>query len=396
MSSEGITVQCLLCQTVLKPFHVLKKKALVNKPVREELPDAVLDMALAYCCHCHHISSRLIGVCNRAEIDKRIYAEAYEGYPPSGLSTLQRRYIEFIAEWIASFLSPSSRILEIGCHDGCLLELLAKQGHSCEGVEPSPFAEVARSRGLLVHREFYNEQRFEKGKYDLVITRHVVEHLPEPVAFVESIARLLKVDGLLYVEVPNSLGSLEQSFYPEFHVDHISYFTAASLEWLLRRCGLHEILHLESYHAYMKFPFLAAIARCSHAGRSYPGKWLIDFRMEDLLQSFPIRHARYLQRLRSLRTEGRLAVWGTGSIGTQFAIDAGWKLDEVVYVDPNPANQGKLLSVTGHPVFPPQVIEQRQCEAVLIASGWEEDVRMQISKVLGKNIKLYTFTELVA
>ena len=122
----------------------------------------------------------------------------------------------------------------------------------------------------------------------------------------------------------------------------------------------------------------------------------MDFHINTLLAEFSKRYnEKYLPRLRALRPLRNLAVWGTGSIGHQFAIDSGWGAKDVIYVDPNPVNQGKFLSVTEHEIFAPGAINKHGCDTILIASGWEDDVRDQIAKFVKKKVDIISFFDLI-
>jgi SAM-dependent methyltransferase len=395
-----MVVTCGLCQKPLPAFHVFPKKALFTKPVESPAPDAVADMGLAYCRSCRHISSHLETHIFPDELKRKLYGELYKGHMPTGLSPLQQRYRDFLVEWIGGFLAPRSRVFEIGCHDGYVLSRLAAQGHRCEGVEPSPFADLARERYRLpVAKGFFHADQFDHEAYDLVIMRHVVEHVDDPAGFVAEATRLVKPDGLLYLEVPDSYASIEQAYFPEFHADHISYFTIASLLRVLDMCGVREIVHQETALAYMKFPFLNVLARKGRGG-SRDGapseRWFLEFRIESLLDRFVNAYAQYVRNLRTVRQRRNLAVWGAGSIGIQYAIDAEWTAGEATYVDVNSANQGLVLSVTGHRVHAPEIIRQRQLDTILIASGWEEDVRTQVQPYLVPNARVLGFSDLLA
>lgn len=386
---------CLLDRTPLEPFHVFPRKALFNKPLRTPVPDAVADMQVGYNPATRHVSS-----CLRSErpldgIREAIYAELYRLFVPTGLSPLQQRYTDFVADWIDRALPPRSRVLEIGCHDGYLLHRLAAAGHTVSGVEPSPFAEVARERyGLSVEQAFFTPGMIAGGSLDAVVMRHVAEHVEEPLALVRAAADALVPGGLLYIEVPNSLWSVEESFFPEFHVDHVSYFTRASLVWMLREAGL-EVLHSEAATAYMRFPFLNALARRTDAPLP-PAEhaWFQDFRLPMLVERFPALFGTYLENLRRLARSHRLAVWGSGSIGTQFAIDGGWG-EEVVYVDLNPSNQGLRLSVSGHEIRPPEALRDMRPEVLLLATGWETDARRQAAAYIDAGTEVLAFHDLL-
>jgi hypothetical protein len=65
------------------------------------------------------------------------------------------------------------------------------------------------------------------------------------------------------------------------------------------------------------------------------------------------------------------------------------------YVDPNKLNQNKFLSVTGHPTWAPERLNKNKVDAVVIASGWEHDVRNQIQSVLKYKADTIGFSDLL-
>ena len=391
-------IPCLLCGRDLPAFHVFPRRTLFTKPLSAPQPEAIADMGIAWCDACRHISSRLASPIPVEELHARTYRELYRNFAPTGLSGLQLRYTDFVGEWLASWLSPGSRVLDIGCHDGYLLKRLADHGHACEGIEPSPYADYAREHyGLAVVQGFFTPDSYPPASFDAVIVRHVTEHVADPVAFLRDAVRIVKPGGLLYVEVPNSQWSLEETYFPEFHADHISYFTMASLLTLLERIGAGGVLHAEAFRAYVRFPFLAVLTRRSAAaaGRSRPdAEWLMTFGIDAAITRFTETFGAYVARLRTLRDGSRLAVWGAGSIGIQYAIDAGWEAADVTYVDVNPVNQGMVLPVTGHRIQPPTVLRDA-ADRLLIASGWEDDVRRQAAPFLRPGTPVHTFADLV-
>ena len=391
-----MNVPCLICGTSHEAFHVLPRRVLLNTPMKETDGDAVADMALGWCPACRHVSSKLAMSMSAAELNEKVYGELYETYVPTTLSPSQARYMDFVGDWLAGLLAPASRVFEIGCHDSYLLKRLHDRGHRCEGVEPSPFAEVGRQEyGLPIDRGFFRGGVYPERVYDLVIARHVVEHVETPADFVRDAARLVKDGGFLYVEVPNSLVSVEQTFFPEFHTRHLSYFTPASLHRVLAAAGLGDVVHEETVWAYMKFPFINALARRGK-GAGASSTWFVDFRIGALLERFRAKWQRYLAGLAALERGPRLAVWGAGSIGIQFAVDAGWRIGDATYVDINAGNHGLLLPISGHEVEPPDVLRARGIETVLIASGWEDDVRTQVRPYLPDGARLLAFSDLIA
>ncbi len=70
------------------------------------------------------------------------------------------------------------------------------------------------------------------SKFDLVIGRFVLEHIKNPVSFINEISNILNISGYLYIEVPNIEFYLK-NYLNEFCPEHINYFSYQSLENLL-------------------------------------------------------------------------------------------------------------------------------------------------------------------
>ena len=85
---------------------------------------------------------------------------------------------------------PGARIVEIGCGYGAMLPLLQREGFRVSGCDPSRDAvEFCRSRGLDVVAGSVPGAPLA-GPFDVTITQHVIEHVPDPRLF------MLKRSGL--------------------------------------------------------------------------------------------------------------------------------------------------------------------------------------------------------
>ncbi len=112
----------------------------------------------------------------------------------------------------------------------------------------SPYASsIAKDKfGLDVRNTDLHEACFEPHSFDVITAGDVLEHIRDPLAFLNEIRRILKPDGILYLAVPD-FGSLHyrvMSFVARFNhrnyfvlPHHIFHFTAKTLEKLLRKAG---------------------------------------------------------------------------------------------------------------------------------------------------------------
>lgn len=135
-------------------------------------------------------------------------------------------------------------MLDIGCGTGWISRQWADAGARVTGLEPSvPRAAVARERGIKV-LSCYAEELDDSERYDLIVIRHVVEHLEDPKAILRSFVSRLNPDGLLLVVVPN-IDCIGRKI---FDADwtwvlpwHCNFFSPRSLTHLLERCGFQVV-----------------------------------------------------------------------------------------------------------------------------------------------------------
>jgi len=391
-------MKCLICKKEIKPFHTFKDKAVFNKPVNQKTRGDTFNMSLGYCDNCKHISSDACSQKHWSEIEKTIYQELYASFTPGIMSPTQQKYTLFLYKWLNKMV-PKGKVLEIGSHDGYFLKMFKDDGWLCKGVEPSPAAEIAKEKyDIETIHDFFQPEQFADENFDLVILKHVIEHVSNPFEFTLKAASLIKKGGYLYIELPNSYISLHECYFPEFHVDHLSYFTLPSIEKLINKIGGLEITHLESTWAHMKFPFIHILAKKTERKEKTHDKYLylISHSIKMAIKNFKDNHQIYLKNLRSLAKKyKKIALWGAGSCGTQFAIDGQFKKDKLIVVDPNKTNHNKYLTVTGHLVHDPFVLKDLDVDVILVASGWEDDIVQQINHYTKKQIKVIRFYDLL-
>src|SRR5438105_10734404 len=94
-------------------------------------------------------------------------------------------------------------LLDVGCGRGDLGAAFSRRGWQASGVEPSPEAcAVARSQGVDAREGTLESVEFPDGSFDAVVMRHSLEHVPDPMADLARVFRLLHPGGLLVISVP--------------------------------------------------------------------------------------------------------------------------------------------------------------------------------------------------
>ena len=121
-----------------------------------------------------------------------------------------RELVERIAGELASVVAPPGPVADLGCGPGAHALALARRGYDVAGVDGSPrMVAVARARAALdeagatfeVH-DVGAPLRFADASLGGVLAIHVLQHLPDPAAFLAEIRRCLRPGGHLVITAP--------------------------------------------------------------------------------------------------------------------------------------------------------------------------------------------------
>jgi ubiquinone/menaquinone biosynthesis C-methylase UbiE len=148
-----------------------------------------------------------------------------------------------IASMFLDLIQPG-KLVDVGCGDGAFLSHMRDLGWSVEGVDFDEKAiRNAKSKyGLaLIHGDL-RSAHFPENTFDAITMKHVIEHVPDPVALLEEARRILKPKGRLVVTTPNAGGyghkKFRQYWYGLDQPRHLHVFSLAALRNCARRAGL--------------------------------------------------------------------------------------------------------------------------------------------------------------
>ncbi len=147
------------------------------------------------------------------------------------------------------------KLLEIGFGDGSFLEAMAARGWDAHGIDTAGAAVAAAGErpSIVVERGDILDKAYEGESFDLVVMRHVLEHVRDPQATLEEVWRTLKPGGEVCIIVPN-IESIEAKIGKEqwFHLDpgyHLSHFSPGILRGALVQAGFRDVrlgqMHVE-------------------------------------------------------------------------------------------------------------------------------------------------------
>lgn len=102
-------------------------------------------------------------------------------------------------------------VLDVGCGTGVMTEQIAHTGARCTGIDTDEKSiEFAKGRNTLPNLTFLcGDIKELKEKFDFVISLEVMEHLRDPVEFLQNLKERVKEDGEIIISVPNGYGAFE-------------------------------------------------------------------------------------------------------------------------------------------------------------------------------------------
>lgn len=156
---------------------------------------------------------------------------------------MQVRDYDDTRRYLAGLYPKRGRLLEVGCGMGFLLKAFADDGWEAIGVEPDRgFCQFIQQRhGLEALPTILEESGIPDGSIDVVVLLHVIEHVPDPLATLRTIYRVLKPGGHLIMETPRYdslmfrlLRHRERSLSCN---GHIYFFTTDTLRKVYEKAG---------------------------------------------------------------------------------------------------------------------------------------------------------------
>ena len=170
--------------------------------------------------------------------DPSIYSRyAFAG----GGARAYRDHLRNVSDQICSNFSKDSSILEVGAGDGSLVSMLIEKGYAGTfGIDPSRAAKDSTSQNV-VHGFFPDDLPNQNQEFDLIICRHVLEHIEEPRAFLAAMRKHLSPQGQLLIEVPDLDSTVDGKLWSNFYQLHCNYFNSATLCRMVAEQGLMSV-----------------------------------------------------------------------------------------------------------------------------------------------------------
>jgi SAM-dependent methyltransferase len=140
--------------------------------------------------------------------------------------------------------------IDIAGNDGTLLETFEKElNHFCVNVDPAKnLCEISNKKGILSIAEFWglSVAKRLKAEADLITATNVFAHLDNVTEFLEACKIAMKPDGVIVIENPYWMETMEGNQFDQVYFEHMSYWSIRPMMALCEKVGLH-LVDL-SYH----------------------------------------------------------------------------------------------------------------------------------------------------
>lgn len=137
-------------------------------------------------------------------------------------------------------LKPQGKLLDVGCSVGDFLHK-AQYFYQVEGVEVNPKTSAIAAQYFQVHRNYLSELGLP-AVYDIVTLHQILYGVPDPVGLFKDIHKILKADGILYVNTPNA-----DSYAVQLYKGKVNHLYGYTTQNLLNRKSLEVLAHLTGF-----------------------------------------------------------------------------------------------------------------------------------------------------
>ncbi|WP_209949426.1 class I SAM-dependent methyltransferase [Rhizobium halophytocola] len=271
--------------------------------------------------------------------------------------------------------------LEIGCGEGEFIEHLDSTGRltSATGFDPAFHGQRAFGPHITIHPEYFSAGSAAKipAGMNIVCSRHTIEHVPDPRAFITDIAELVRARDLrLFLETPDVSWILENLAFEDFFYEHCSLFSPQSMRYLLAEFGL--VCEVAAVYGDQ---YMWIEARTGTAGMAAePDRRTADMSAACAFEEGIARTLGDWQDfIRRRAADGPVAVWGAASKGVTFAL-----LMEGIdcAVDLNAAKQGGFMPVSAIPILAPEAAMERGVRTLIVMNpNYETEIRERVQQM---------------
>lgn len=296
------------------------------------------------------------------------YDEQYQN--EVGYSTYFNSHIESVIDLLVRRGFKEKRIVEIGCGKGYFLGKLVERGFDVIGFDPAYEGDNPK-----IIKDYFTDKYHLNA--DLIILRHVIEHIPRPLDMLHAIAKANNYSGTIYIETPSFDWIVKNDMFFDIFHEHCNYFSPASMSNMFTESEIVPLFGGQYMGVFAGVKDLAEKAHC-FPGKEYPS---------DIFQGCLAKYKNFVSG------HSGVVIYGGGAKGITFAnmMDP-YGMHISCLVDINPKKQNKYIPKTVHKIVSlNQLKKMTFCDIIIMNRNYLEEIKESLGDTL---FNLYTVEEI--
>lgn len=220
-------------------------------PLEYDVPDYEYQVTytpkLLRCKHCGLIRHKSLPTYDKLGSlypdDYLVYNISFKAASNALYSKLKSKLYSMKAKKAAKYIGQSGNILDVGCANGAFLLSMKQFGdYGLYGLDIKNTGMNFKDHSIDFKEGYLEDIDYPHNFFDAVNLDNVLEHVPDPVVFMEKVTTILKPGGYIFGTTPN-FRSLDrfvfQKYWGGFHMPrHIYVFNANNLEMFMSNMGI--------------------------------------------------------------------------------------------------------------------------------------------------------------
>lgn len=309
-----------------------------------------------------------------------VYDAGYDNAVPSAVMDA---YYRDIAAYLSQKykLAEGGLVVDVGCGNGAFLKAICSAVPQCRGlgVDPALERDQEEDGGRIVLIKDVFSAEVIKERPSLIVCRHVLEHIPRPVEFLQAIRTAVAEFGSCpcFFEVPDLGWIVENEAFWDFCYEHCNYFTAGSLGEALERAGFEPTDTRVGFGA--QYLWMEALSAREEPPAASPDAGGLADRMLGYEASEAVRVTSMRERMRQWKSDGRaIALWGMATKGVLFSLLVDPEASLLDFcIDVNTNKQGCFVPLTGHRISAPAALRDAEdrLTVVVMNENYGEEIK---------------------
>lgn len=259
------------------------------------------------------------------------YTDDYEN--SQAHSTKFKDHMRSVLSLLEAALPKDSVIVEVGCGKGDFVEMIEQAGYfKVKGYDAS-----YDGNNKSIEKRYLNSS--DKINADLVVLRHVLEHVQKPHDFILMLKSIFG-QAKIYIEVPNYDWIVENKVFFDITYEHVNYFSQRALKQLFEQSTAQHGLLFDEQYQYVISNLSSLNLDFKRHYESHNWKFL------SFNELFPNIETE-IKRCEEQARNRAVYIWGAATKGCLFLAHCAIKnqlIDKVRFaIDQNPQKIGKYL-----------------------------------------------------